>query len=50
LLADSRKSAQIILYISDMRDYFVFRPLIKRSEQLIGREMQKIGQVFAAAN
>ena len=50
LLADSRKSAQTILYINDMRDYFVFRPLIKRSEQLIGREMQKIGQVFAAAN
>ena len=50
LLADSRKSAQTILYINDMRNYFVFRPLIKRSEQLIGREMQKIGQVFAAAN
>ena len=33
-----------------MWDYFVFRPLIKRSEQLIGREMQKIDQVFAAAN
>jgi len=50
LLADSRKSAQTILYINDIRNYFVFRPLIKRSEQLIGREMQKIGQVFAAAN
>jgi hypothetical protein len=50
LLADSREPAQITLYINDMRNYFVFRPLIKRSEQLIGREMQKIGQVFAAAN
>lgn len=26
LLADSRKPAQIILYINDIQDYFVFRP------------------------
>jgi len=50
LLADSRKSAQTILYINDVRIYFVYRPLIKPSEQLIGRKMQKIGQVFDAAN
>ncbi len=35
-----------------MRNYFVFqRPIDKNApKQLIGREMQKIGQVFAAAN
>jgi len=26
LLANCRQTAQIILYINDMRDYFVFRP------------------------